>query len=121
MKKIFFCIYDADRKALVDRICAEEDIAAERLKGSDADRTVASICKLPLKDKGSHKTAPPMYMLPEMLLFYGMDEEALDRFLEAYRAGGLEKIKRKAVITPTNLGWTLYELAEQLGIESREA
>ena len=52
---------------------------------------------------------------------YSVDEAALDRFLEAYRTGGLEKIKRKAVITPTNLGWTLYELAEQLGIESREA
>ena len=119
MKKIYLHVPDQEKKTVIAKICREQNISLQDLSQKDANRTVAAICGMPMKTNGYHKTAPAMYMLPELLLFYGIDDQGLDRFLEAYQAAGIAKIRRKAVITPTNLGWTLYELAEQLEIESR--
>jgi hypothetical protein len=73
---------------------------------------------MPLKTAAKHKQVPMLYGLPELMFFYGIEDEALERFLDAYNEAGIEKIRLKAVVTPTNLNWTLYELAEELDKES---
>ena len=118
MKKIYLYTPDKEKKAAIERICAEQGIEPCTLKAADLNRRVAEICAVPMKAGGAHRPAPALYAMPELLLFYGLDDKALDRFLDACHAAGIEKIRRKAIVTPTNLGWSLYELAEQLGIES---
>jgi hypothetical protein len=117
MKKIYIHIPDKEKRTTLEKICAEQDISIHELSLKDVNRTVAAVCGMPMKANGPHKTAPAMYMLPEILLFYGIDDHELDSFLDAYNATGTAKIQRKAVVTPTNLGWTLFELAEELGKE----
>ncbi len=117
MKKIYIHTSDAAKKAALENICKTLKIEMHKLKGSDLNRTVAAICGVSVGKSGAHTAAPALYALPEILLFFGIDDSSLDSFLEAYNATGLESIKRKAVITPVNLNWTLYELAEALGKE----
>lgn len=117
MKKIYIHVQDKEKRTTLEKICAEQDISIHELSIKDVNRTVAAVCGIPMKTSEPHKTAPAMYMLPEILLFYGIDGHVLDRFLDAYNATATAKIQRKAVVTPTNLGWTLFELAEELGKE----
>ena len=116
--KIFLHTPDAGKLEMVRRICVEQKIGMSELSMSDLNRTVAGICGLPGK-AGDHKAAPALYMLPEILIFFGADDRSLDLFLERCQELKMEKIGRKAVVTPTNLGWTLYELAEELEKENR--
>ncbi len=118
MKKIFLYTADEGKKSVIGSIAEDQGMDINMIKGSDVNRTIAAICGVGMKDRNEHKKAPMMYMLPEVMLFYGTDDKGLDDFLEAYNAAGIRPIQRKAVVTPTNLGWTLYELAEELGKES---
>jgi len=70
--------------------------------------------------EGSKSQIPAFYSMPEALIFCGLGEGQLDAFLEAYRASGLAPIACKAVVTPTNLQWTLYDLLEELKKEDRQ-
>ena len=114
MKKIFYYIPGEEKKNAVLKICKEQQIETTVLAQKDLNRTVAALCTLPVKPSGAKKSAPALYAMPEMLLFFGIGDAELDSFLEAYNATGLEMIKRKAVVTPTNLGWTVYELLDAL-------
>ena len=114
MKKIFYYIPDEQKRNTVLKICKEQQIETMALTQKDLNRTVAALCNLPVKSGGAKKTAPALYAMPEMLLFYGLGDTELDRFLEAYNATEQAMIKRKAVVTPTNLGWTVYELLDAL-------
>ena len=53
------------------------------------------------------------------MLFQGLADKEVHRFLEMYRAEGIPTVDLKAVVTPWNLTWTLYELAEHLKEEHR--
>ena len=62
--------------------------------------------------------APALYNMPELMIFNGFDSQTLDGFLNMYKMTGLPKIPLKAVVTPYNIKWTLYELIEHLKEES---
>ncbi len=123
MKKIYVNIPDRNKLEAVTGICRDQKIELCFIKASDINKTVAALCNVPVaagaNGKAAHRTAPALYVLPEMLIFFGMDDKDLDLFLDAYKLTGQERISRKAVVTPTNLGWTLYELAEELGREAK--
>lgn len=63
--------------------------------------------------------APPLYVLPEVLLFAGMKDGELDKFLVIYKATGLSPVRLKAMVTPYNMNWSLYALVEELQKEAR--
>ena len=63
---------------------------------------------------------PPLYQMPELLVFVGMPEARLDQFLDAYKAAGIEPVALKAVATLHNSNWTVYELIETLKEERAE-
>ena len=60
---------------------------------------------------------PAMARLPEMLVLHGLTDGELDGFLAAWRRTGLPPIPLKAVTTPHNLSWTVWELARELQAE----
>ncbi len=67
-----------------------------------------------------HKTPPVFYQLPEMLIFHEVTDAEMDGVLALCRKNGAAPIALKAVVTPHNLSWTLYELAEELSEEHRQ-
>ena len=69
---------------------------------------------------GTDSKVPPLFLMPEVILFSGFNEGALKGFLAAYRQAGIEKVALKAVITPYNITWTLYDLIEHLKEESAQ-
>ena len=50
----------------------------------------------------------------EMLVFKGVDNGTLDRFLRALKASGAGKVSLKAILTPDNVVWSSLELYEEL-------
>jgi len=62
--------------------------------------------------------APVMYNMPECILFAGLSDDMLDEFLAAYKAEGLSPIALKAVMTPSNVKWTLFGLLCELQKEA---
>lgn len=50
----------------------------------------------------------------EMMVFSGINSEALDVFLAAYKEARISPIPRKAIITPANFGWSVIKLYEDL-------
>lgn len=50
----------------------------------------------------------------EMMVFYGVDSDALDKFLEKYRENNIEPINLKAVITFHNMFWSAKKLHSEL-------
>lgn len=74
---------------------------------------------LPVADAGAGNGSPqsPPPFPEEMLLFKGFTDAALARFLQSYRAAGLEKIELKAALTPYNSGWDSIRLRRELMAE----
>ncbi len=63
------------------------------------------------------KTGPGLPSAPlnqPMMIFCGMDQEALSRFLALNRQLGGPQVALKAMLTPTNQTWTTRQLFEEL-------
>lgn len=58
--------------------------------------------------------APAPIPPAEMMVFCGINPDALDAFLAAYKEAGIESIGLKAVITPTNIRWDVATLYREL-------
>ena len=50
----------------------------------------------------------------EMMIFVNIPNATLDYILQSMRKKGIQKVDYKAVLTPTNLGWTIPELYKEL-------
>lgn len=53
-------------------------------------------------------------LLIEMLVFSGISSELLDTFLKKYREAGIPPTPLKAVLTPHNASWNVYQLHAEL-------
>ncbi len=50
----------------------------------------------------------------EMLVFSGMDSDAVDLFLKKYKEASIPPIGLKAILTPHNIFWTAESLYKEL-------
>ena len=55
--------------------------------------------------------------MPELLVFSGIPEGMLDLILAEYRKEKIEPVALKAMVTPHNISWTVYELSSELAKE----
>ena len=135
MKTIYLNVSDENNKNDILLVCQRLGVKVENIGSESLNKTLLSIFasmnnndseKLKtnalnnieaFNSQGSKK-APALYNLPEFMIFNGFADEELDEFLHAYRAAGIPKIQLKAVVTPFNIGWTLYELIERLKEEA---
>ena len=115
MEQILFYTTDGGKAKQVEDLCLSLGLAFRRLTVGDIRYAVASVVsgdyKLPL---GGPASVPLSYVQPELLLFSGLKDKTLDRFLKRFRAEGIAPVPLKAVVTPFNCTWTLYELTQQL-------
>jgi hypothetical protein len=117
MKTIFIHIIDQGKLNSIKELCTKLGIQIESIGNKDLGRSILSIIsgdeKLPAKID-----IPPMYNMPEVMIFMGFDETELKSFLNEYKKAGIEKVALKAMVTPYNVVWTLYYLIEHLKEEA---
>ena len=115
--QVFLHIPDKNKLDRISKLCEKSGYSCRRIQNADVNRTILEL--ISGQSAGKKVSAPPLYFLPEMMLFQGLADKEVHQFLEAYRAEGIPAVDLKAVVTPWNLTWTLYELAEHLKEEHR--
>ena len=123
MKTLIVNIPDTNKKAGLDALCKKLGINVRVVNDGDADKTLISIIsggKYELNGfGGTNLKSGDSRKLSEFIVFQGFEEDALQDFLRKYKETGLERIPLKAIVTPYNISWTLYDLVEHLKEESK--
>lgn len=91
------------------QFCALQGLKLRVLEGGDLDRTVSALAQ------GLRPSDPPPAgaPLPEpVMVFCSLTDRQLDRMLQSLRRLGVSCLK--AVLTPSNAGWTLRALYDEL-------
>lgn len=115
--QVFLHIPDKNKLDRISKLCEKSGYSCRRIQNADVNRTILEL--ISGQSAGKKVSAPPLYFLPEMMIFQGLADKEVHQFLEAYRVEGIPAVDLKAVVTPWNLTWTLYELAEHLKEEHR--
>lgn len=119
-------LLSAKNKAKEEQIvglCRRLDFRWKRVDARDRSRTLGELAEIvgfPEAGKPGAPVAPLLAPLPELLIFSGVSDEALDGFLAAYRQEGIAPVALKAVLTPANVRWTLEALLTELYRERAE-
>lgn len=103
-----------EQKRAVTLIGRKMGIQIREVAPADYGRTLGALCDLPQADKRVQVQREAKAFPKEMLVFSGLDSKGLDRFLAEYRKTDLGKIDLKAMVTPTNAGWTPVQLFFEL-------
>lgn len=99
-------------------ICRELDIPVKKLEQGDLGKQVAELTGMEAPFPLVQQQLPMGTELPEILIFSGLENGILDQFLASYRKKGLAPISLKAIVTPFNVSWSLYQLIKELEKEA---
>ena len=112
---VLYFIADSKKDKQVAKLCRRLGIRMKGLKPEDGDREIGALAGITRSASArNHGTMPAGYALPELLIFSGLPGEGLDAFLAEYKKAGIEPVGLKAIVTPHNLTWTVYELTAEL-------
>ena len=129
---IYLYTNDINKKNHIKQLTKSIGLEFTEIKASTVNSKVSEIVGLPSLtpvsplsysvslNEEENKKAPALWNMPELILFFGVSDAKLDEFLAEYKKTGLEKINLKAIVTPTNLNWTLYYLIEHLKEEAKK-
>lgn len=106
---LFYSPMAAVQEGALRRLCAGEGLRLRLASAGDLERPVAALA-LGLKPMGVQGRGEPLKE-PVMVLCH-VPPERLDQVLAALRREGFSCLK--AVLTPTNAGWSLRRLYEEL-------
>jgi len=97
----------------------------KQIERKDLQKTLGSLVGIPSFGKqnppgmAETKNEYSLSMNREMMVFSGLDSDALDEFLDEFKNAGLDSIQMKAVITESNVFWTAQKLYSELEEHSR--
>lgn len=91
-------------------------IGSRAVAPGETGQTVGFLAGLPGQSARAKGLIAPKLTDP-MLVLCGLSRERMDTLFAALRAAGAPPPNRKAILTPTNMGWTLDALYEELGRE----
>jgi hypothetical protein len=111
---IFYQIGDKKKEKDFLALCRKLGFSVKALKGSDIGKEIGVLAGMNRINGKNHEKVPESYQMPELLIFSGVPNTELDRFLEEYKQAGIEPVGLKAIVTPHNLSWTIYELTAEL-------
>ncbi len=100
-----------ERLARLRFVCMKLGLAVKAVPAEDFTRPIAALCGL--ADAGENLSG-------EMIVFCHMDNGQVSRFLQTARQLRFAPVALKAILTPTNAGWTPIQLHTELKAE-REA
>ena len=115
---VFYHMEEKEKQEQLQAFCSRHKLSQKQITRKDADRTLGAL--LGMYALKSELRAPVLWQMPELLLLAGFSDPQLDRFLQAWRDEGLLPVALKATVTPSNVGWTVYQLANCLVQEHRE-
>jgi hypothetical protein len=117
---IMYHVNDENKKIQLEVVCLGLSIRTKELKPSDLNEQVGKLAgiKGTLPKPISTNKIPAIFSMPELILFSGVPSAKLDEFLQSYKSVGLTPTKLKAVVTPNNVSWTLYQLINELSQEA---
>lgn len=117
---ILYYVQDEKKKIQLEVIGMSMSIGMKQLKPSDLNTQIGKLAGLknitPL-DLTQTEKPPVIFCMPEVLIFSGIQNKSLDEFLLSYKNVGIPPINLKAVTTPKNINWTLYQLIKELSSE----
>lgn len=91
-------------------------IEARAIAPEETTQTVGYLARFP----GQSPTPRPL-LLPQltepMMVLCGLSRPRMETLFSAMRTAGTPAPNRKAVLTPTNMGWSVAALYEELGRE----
>ena len=106
---------EPQRQTRLAFVCAGLGIALKEPPEGEWGQTLGALWGL---DRPERRPGPAGLPPEEMIVFCGLTEAQLDAFLARWRQTGLPPIRLKAVLTPTNRGWTPAMLQAQLSEEA---
>ena len=107
-------IKNESKRKQIETLCDKMAIAVQQLKPADLNKTIGSLAGIKGINGSKSVNVPFGYMLPELMIFSGINDKKLDSFLENYRNEAIDTVGLKAVVTTNNINWTLYELIQEL-------
>lgn len=121
--KVLYYVQDENKRIQFEVLCMGMALSARQLKASDLNEQVgvlAGMDGIKAPDMQTVEKAPAIFCMPEVVIFSGISNQMIDAFLLSYKNLGLAPIRLKAVTTPRNVGWTLYQLIRELAKEHGE-
>lgn len=121
---LLFYTENYNKGRLITQMCRQFGIIARKIKTSDINVSLAGLAgqgkRTYLNGDQPPMKAPEGYAMPEIMIFSGFSREFMFEFLDAYKNAGIETISLKAVLTPYNFTWSLYQLIKELEREQAE-
>ena len=120
---IMYYVQDEKKKIQMEVLGMGMGITTKPLKPSDLNTQVGVLIGMknitPI-DPAQIEKVPAIFCMPEIIIFSGVENKKLDEFLLSYKNIGLTPTKLKAVVTPKNVNWTLYQLIRELSSEREQ-
>ncbi|MDO4460017.1 MAG: DUF3783 domain-containing protein [Clostridia bacterium] len=114
---ILLHINDETKKERIEKICRGLNQQIMEFNEKDLGKTLGAVLS---GDKTVQEIKlPPLYIMPDMIIFSGLADKELDAFLAEYRKAGIPVTKLKAVVTPYNIAMKISDIIEHLEEESR--
>jgi len=111
---VLFYRLDGERGARIRTLCVMQRLRVRAVAPEEYGEPIAALAGLaPL----AGEAAPGEGFTDEMLVFCGLSDAQLDRFLRDFRRAGLAPVALKAVLTPDNARWSSVRLREELSRE----
>ena len=100
-------------------VFAELGMEGRAVGKDEVTQTVGYLAGMPGQEATLHPLAMPVLDQAVMILC-GISRPRMDALFHAMRAADCPPPDRKAILTPTNLGWPLADLYAELGREHEE-
>ena len=88
--QVFLHIPDKNKFDRISKLCEKCGYSCCQIQNADVNRTILEL--ISGQSAGKKVSAPPLYFLPEMMIFQGLADKEVHRFLEMYRAEGLPTV-----------------------------
>lgn len=109
-------INNSQKKEQIQNLAKRLNQEIRTFSAAEYDLTLASLLK---GDKPKSKPKlPPLYVMPDIIIFSGLRDMELDKFLDEYKKADIAPTPLKAVVTPYNLNFKIGELTEHLKAEA---
>lgn len=113
MKKLLVYQIKGEKRKLLKKICGELGIAFTVVSPAEYGEPVGALVGFPGMRKLG-KGCAGAGVAGEMLVFAGLDSDALDEFLDACKREELTPVACKAILTPHNAAWSGEQLYAEL-------
>lgn len=114
-KLLMYYTKDIKKSGQIADLCKRLQIYTRKLNPSDVNMEMGKLAGIKINvGNTEQKKAPENYDMPDVMIFSGISDGVLDEFLDAYRQDKISTTPLKAVLTPYNISWTLYELITEL-------